>query len=281
MKTILRTLFALLLLTGAGCSSATDSGPALTKGEALAEAMAEAMGGRDAFASTRFLRFDWTVVRDGEEVRRMLHLWDCHSGRYRVEWQSREGERVQVLFNINDADANDANETNDAREGRAWKDGEEVTVAEDLDPLLERAYGRFINDSYWLLMPWKLRDPGVNLEHLGEKEVDGKTYEVLHVSFGEVGLTPGDQYWAFVDPETKMMERWAYFLQSFEGEASLEDARPFAWRKWETFGRMKLAREKVNLAPDSDSMIHFPVLAAYDELDEKIFEDPGVPMPGE
>jgi len=199
----------------------------------------------------------------------MPHLWNCHTGDYRVEWKSREGEAMQVLFNIN------------TREGRAWKDGEEVTVAEDLGPLLERAYGRFINDSYWLLMPWKLRDPGVNLEHLGEKEVDGKMYEVLHVSFGEVGLTPGDQYWAFVNPETKMMERWAYFLQSFEGEASLEGARPFAWRTWETFGRMKLAREKVSLMPESSSMIHFPVLAALEEVDAKVFEDPAMPMPGE
>ena len=276
MRTIPILVLIVSLLAVTGCAPAGETGPPLSKAETLAEAMAEAMGGRDAYANTHYLRFDWTVVRDGEEVRRMAHLWDCHTGRYRVEWRTREGAQVQVLFNINDA-----NDRESSREGRAWKNGAEVTAAGELNPLLKSAYGRFINDSYWLLMPWKLRDPGVNLEHLGEKEVDGKKYEVLHVSFGEVGLTPGDQYWAFVNPETKMMERWAYFLQSYDGEPSMEAARPFAWKTWETFGRIKLAREKVSLNPESDSMIHFPVLAAYDELDSTLFEDPAMAMPGE
>ena len=261
-------LCVFLAVWGAGCAPAAEP-PALSKGEALAEEMVEAMGGREAFEGLRFLRFDWTVVREGEEVARIPHLWDCHTGRYRVEWETREDEQVQALFNIN------------TKEGRVWKNGAEVTAKEERDELLEHAYGRFINDSYWLLMPWKLRDPGVKLEHLGEREADGKIYEVLHVSFEKVGLTPGDQYWAFVNPETKIMERWAYFLQSHEGEPSLEGARPYAWRNWEKVGAMMLAREKVSLDPEREGMVHFPVLAALDELDDKVFESPDVPLPGE
>ncbi|NCQ34498.1 hypothetical protein GW813_05340, partial [bacterium] len=38
-----------------------------------------------------------------------------------------------------------------------------VAADTDLDALSEQAYQRFINDSYWFVMPLKLEDPGVHL----------------------------------------------------------------------------------------------------------------------
>ena len=48
---------------------------------------------------------------------------------------------------------------------------------------LERAYGAWVNDTYWLLMPYKLRDPGVNLAYDGEETLDGQTYDKLLLTF--------------------------------------------------------------------------------------------------
>jgi hypothetical protein len=49
----------------------------------------------------RFLRFDWVVERDGKTVAHARHLWDRYDGRYRVEWESRDGEAIVALFNVN------------------------------------------------------------------------------------------------------------------------------------------------------------------------------------
>src|SRR3712207_6917394 len=41
------------------------------------------------------------------------------------------------------------------------------------------------NDSYWLLMPIKLLDGGVKLEHGGQQELNGVKHEVLKLSRSE------------------------------------------------------------------------------------------------
>ena len=48
------------------------------------------------------------------------------------------------------------------KEGSAWLKGKALEGEEQKKPL-ERAYGAWVNDTYWLLMPYKLRDPGVIL----------------------------------------------------------------------------------------------------------------------
>ena len=93
-----------------------------------------------------------------------------------------------------------------------WK-GKDVTVnlmnpASDEDS--KAAYARWVNDSYWLMAPLKLRDKGVNLTADGTKEMDGKKCEVLRLSFGKVGLTPNDQYNLYIDPKTKLVTSWDY-----------------------------------------------------------------------
>ena len=46
--------------------------------------------------------------------------------------------------------------------------------------MLDDAHGAWINDSYWLVMPYKLLDPGVRLRHLGERTTsEGETADVL------------------------------------------------------------------------------------------------------
>lgn len=233
---------------------------------AVADEMVEAMGGQTAWDHVRYLRFDFVVEREGAEVARVRHLWDRHLGRYRVEWKDREGRELQAFFNVN------------TRSGRVWVRGEPARD-EDEQTHLDRAYGRFINDTYWLLMPWKLKDPGVKLEYVGERRLAGQTYDLLHLSFDNVGLTPGDHYWVYVNRTTRRMDRWAYFLQSFEGAPSLEKATPWRWQEWEDFGGLRLSREKVQ--EEGGTRIHFPVLAVLERVDDRVFESPETALPGE
>ncbi len=171
-----------------------------------------------------------------------------------------------ALFNVN------------TRNGRARVNGQPARD-EDEQKYIDQAYARFINDSYWLLMPLKLKDPGVKLEYAGETQRGGQTYDLVHVSFGEVGLTPGDHYWAYINRRTHLMDRWAYFLQSYEGTPSLEQATPWNWAKWEPVDGLRLAREKTRVG--EDMRIHFPVLRILANVEPRVFDSFEAPMPGE
>jgi len=249
-----------------GLARAADMSPEAAK---VVHHLEDAMGGNKEWDAVRYLRFDWAVERDGAEAARARHLWDRKANRYRVEWKTREGQAILALFDLG------------TRAGRVWVDGTEAS-GDDAKKQLERAYGRYINDTYWLLMPWKMRDPGVHVAMAGEQSADGKTYDLLHLHFDQVGLTPGDQYWVFVDRKTGLMDRWAYFLEGDKekGEPSLDKATSWVWGDWQRVGGVMLSRDRRMMGGEGSRRIHFPVVMAPAELDERVFTDPAVPLPG-
>lgn len=238
------------------------------KAHEIATQLFESMGGRARWDQVASLRFDWVVERGGQEVARARHLWDRAQGRYRVEWRTREGQNVQAIFDLG------------TRAGRVWVDGARATGA-DSTAWLERAYGRFINDSYWLLMPWKVEDPGTHLAYAGEAVLDGDTYDLLHLRFDSgIGLTPGDQYWAYVNRATHRMDRWAYFLQGMEGEPALDGATVWAWTDWRRVGGVWLAADRLQVGGPDPRRIHFPVLDVPAKIDPRVFESIDWALPG-
>jgi hypothetical protein len=70
---------------------------------------------------------------------------------------------------------------------------------------IEDGWGAFVNDTYWLLAPCKVFDPGV------VRVVDEAGR--LGLSFQSVGLTPGDRYW-FTADASGQVTRWDYVLES-------------------------------------------------------------------
>lgn len=257
-----------LLLVSCLLARAQGDDPPDLKAVITVEGMMDAMGGPAAWEKARYLRFDWVVERDGKEVAHVKHLWDRYDGRTRVEWETRDHKKVVALFNIN------------TKTGHVHVDGH-AAEGEELQKYLEQAYGRYINDGYWLLMPWKLKDPGVKLEYVSQTEMEGKKYDLVHISFEHVGLTPGDHYWAFINRETHLMDRWAYFLESYvkdKGEPALDKATPWDWRDWRDVGGIKLAGEKVRLG--ENARIHFPVLKVLPEVEASVFESFEAQLPG-
>jgi hypothetical protein len=248
----MKTRAALLLLVAAAAVASETREPAAV---AVARRTLQAMGGEQAFAKLRTLKFDFVVERDGKEVARIHHVWDRWDGRYRVERLNREGQHVLTLFNVQKPGF-----------GRSWLDGKELT-GDALKKALETAYGRFINDTYWLLMPAKMQDPGVNLASEGEAEKDGKRYDVVRVTFGEgVGLTPKDTYWAYVSKESGLMERWEFVLTGQEAK----DREAYAWNDWQTVGGVRLAMAKS--AVGAAAVIRFDHVSGSDAKDDAAFE---------
>jgi hypothetical protein len=145
--------------------------------------------------SARYIAFTFDVERDGKTVASYPQRWDRYTGDYRVSGKDREGHDVLVIMNVN------------TKAGKAWKDGAEVADPKDL---LTFGYRRFINDTYWLLMPLKAMDPGVHRE-LAPARTDscGHAQDVVHLSFDPgVGLTPADNYWMVVNHDTGLVDEW-------------------------------------------------------------------------
>ena len=203
------------------------------------------MGGMENYKAAQQLSFTY-VSGTTEQIRaKREHLWDRSSGNYVLTvFDLDSNVTYTVFFNIN------------TRWGTTYKDGVAVSTVEN-KKYLEGAYNAFINDTYWLLVPAKLRDPGVFIQL--EKQMSaiaGKT--VIRLSFANVGLTPGDQYWLFVN-ESGQIERWTFVLQSDrKGDYTWEEVKDcgaglrFATRKKSTYGSNLVELHNVNFSREVD-----------------------------
>jgi hypothetical protein len=225
--------------------------------------MMDSIAPEDGWARTRYVAFDWVVDRGEGEPLRRSHAWDVWDGRYRVEAPVDDGTMV-ALFDVNDPTGTE----------EIWIDGEPVTDPARSDTLVDRAHSMFINDSYWLLMPFKWADPGVTASYLGEMETWGETWEVVELTFDGVGRTPGNKYRAFVDPETGMMGLWQHFRSADDPEPAFT----MAWTDWEDYGPILLSSRRPDR--EGDSRIYFEELAADTRVPEGVFQVPG-DAPGE
>ena len=63
--------------------------------------------------------------------------------------------------------------------GKVKMGGEELSHPDSLSKYLEKGKNMWINDSYWLVMPYKLKDSGVTLKYVGEEENEEVKTDVL------------------------------------------------------------------------------------------------------
>ncbi len=246
-----RTRLILLALSSISMLVAETRDP---KAVEVADAVHQAMGGMDKWNNSRYVRFDFKVGKPGEWRVDRHHLWDKWEGRYRFENTDKDGKRTTVLFNVN------------TKEGSVYLDGEKL-AGDDAAKAIDQAYGSFINDMYWLSMPWKWNDPGVNLAYEGEKEYDGKPYDVVQLTFESVGLTPGDTYHAYVSKDSHLMTHWEYKLQS-------DRTGSWDWEYLESNG-VKLAKTHTNA---EGMQINMGDVKVSDTVDETLFTDPSKPI---
>ena len=157
-----------------------------------------AMGGKLAWAAVERIEFSFFGERNGVSRPPILHNWNRKSQDYTLQWQ-RGDSTIVVDFNVG------------TQAGKV-RINEVVQPESSSGIWLKMAYGRYINDTYWLLMPTKLFDEGVNRSLAPDSS--NATHQALKLDFGNVGLTPGDQYWLFINKETGFIDRWSYRLQS-------------------------------------------------------------------
>ena len=114
----------------------------------LATALWKASGGEN-WDEVKQIDFTFVVEQEGKKIFAAQHSWNVAAGTDTVKWTDKQGKDHNVTVNL----------------AAAPPDGE----AKD-------AYARWVNDSYWLLAPLKIRDPGVKVEATGPKDLTGPAW---------------------------------------------------------------------------------------------------------
>lgn len=196
------------------------------KSAKIANQTLAAMGGRDNYDQLRFVSWNFFGKR--------FHIWDKHTGDIRIEF----GENLDdvLVMNIH------------TKQGQWWQQGQLVSDLAELRKKLNWGYRVWINDSYWLVMPFKLHDPGVNLTYAREdKSLTGQPVDVLTMTFNDVGVTPDNKYELFIDKQTQLISEFAFYK-------TVETEKPrfrMPWANYKAYGEVLLAdnRGKNSVAP--------------------------------
>jgi hypothetical protein len=205
---------------------------------AVADEVMKALGGRTAWDRTRVVT--WSFFG------RRTHVWDKHTGNLRFD----DGETL-VLMNLN------------SKQGRAWKQGEEVEDPAALQELLTGAESAWINDSYWVFMPYKLKDTGVTLKYLGEKQTQvGAQADVLELTFKDVGRTPENKYHVYVDKETRLVSQWDFYAKASDPEPRFQ----VPWEGWKKSGAILLSADRGEREHEN--------LTCLENVPDLVFESP-------
>ena len=242
-------LFALLAL--AACDS-PDAPRLQTAADSLAWRVTEGAGGLKAWNAVPGVAFEWAVVVDSAERVRTRHVWDKREGRVRSEWRTGDDSVAVAVYDLDGFDP-------EAPAGMVAINGRQLTGAPAAERLAE-AQGRFVNDSYWMLAPFKVLDPGVRR---AIERRDG--FDRLALSFDDVGLTPGDRYWIEVDDVTGSMTGWTYLLEGSDAEAGWDWIDPLRLDTPE--GPLSFARMKVNRGDGAAILTDPTILETVDETE--------------
>ena len=181
----------------------------------LADRVMSVMGGREAWNKTRYIRWNFFG-------RRSL-LWDKEAAKVRIEIQQKD---QVILLDLNQST------------GKVFQQGIQLTNPDSVSFYLAKGERIWINDSYWLVMPFKLKDTGVTLTYVKEDTTQfGELSDVLKLTFEDVGVSPDNAYWVWVSKDQDLIKQWAYFTH-------FTDSLPkfiSPWDGYEQYGEILLA----------------------------------------
>ena len=206
----------------------------------LADSIMNAMGGRKNWDKTRYISWNFFGARD--------LIWDKKDNKVRIESLK---DSITYLVDL------------DKLQGRVSVKGEEITEPDSLSKMLSKGKSIWINDSYWLLMPFKLKDTGLTLKYIGEDTLlTGAKCNVLELTFKEIGDTPQNKYRIFVDDNDNLVKQWSYYSNASQDSANF--TRP--WDNYQKYGDILISADRSDGAGPKNVKVD-------DNLPEKTFTE--------
>jgi len=190
-------------------------GTADTKSIALAEKVMAANGGQAAWDATRYIQWNFFGSRK--------HIWDKKTNNLIIE-----GIKDEYLIKMNlDNDA-----------GSVRYNGIQHTEADSLSKYIKKGKQMWNNDAYWLLMPYKLRDPGVHLKYLGLDSIEDRT-DIHKIEM------------------TYTIVQWEFFPKASDKKSRFVTP----WTEYKKYGNIMLAGSRGENYEISDIQVDLPELA--------------------
>ncbi|MFT5640917.1 MAG: hypothetical protein ACI9A7_001015 [Cyclobacteriaceae bacterium] len=151
----------------------------------------------------------WTFDKGGHHYR-----WDKELDQVEVQWSD-----FIVSFSTK------------TLQGSATQGTEELTESA-LDVAINQAWEFFANDSFWLVAPYKVFDPGTTRQMVPMENGNG-----LLITYTSGGVTPGDSYLWMLD-ENYFPKGWKMWTQKVPIKGV-----EFEWSGWKQYGGFWLAEK--------------------------------------
>lgn len=204
----------------------------------IADQVMAAMGGRANWDKTHYLK--WCFFG-----RRTL-IWDKWKNRVRIDFNDRP---LKILVDLG------------AMTGSVKQNGIVLTNPDSISYYVERGRNVWINDSYWLIMPFKLKDSGVTLKYLGQKNNElGAVSDVLELTFQNTGITPDNKYHVYVNPTSHLVTQWDYYEKAANEKPDFSSI----WGGYAPYGNIVLSNNRGKSGILTN-------IAVYDYLQDSIF----------
>jgi len=219
MKYLIVIVLAIFTLSCNSTSKIGTNPPANGFDQSNSDAKAIAMADEViAWDETRYFAWNFFGARN--------LLWDKKTGDVRIEIPKDD---MTILVNVM------------KNTGRVQKGNEEYTHRDSLDKFLERGKNIWINDSYWLVMPFKLKDSGVTLKYVKEGKTQAdEAADILSLTFKGVGKTPDNKYWVYVDKANKLITQWDFYTKASDAEARFSTP----WGEYKKHGNLLLSGDR-------------------------------------
>ncbi len=187
----------------------------------LADSVVVAHGGRKAWDETTYLKWNFFGSR--------RHVWNKKTGDVVIEGIL---DTFLVHMNINDMT------------GSVNFKGQELSNPDSLSKYLEMGKEMWINDSYWVFLPFKLKDSGVTLKYLESIPANdslGKM-EKISLTFNDVGVTPDNKYVLSIESDSYKIHQWAFYKNANDSLPGFTTT----WSDYRNYGNIVLANKREN-----------------------------------
>lgn len=213
----------------------------------IADRVLAALGG-STWEKVHFIKFTYLLMQGETRRQERTHYWDRVKDRYRMEGPSRTHKPVVAVVDHKTGN------------GKASLDGQ-LLFDDKAQKFIDIASKSFLDDSLWLLLPFRLKDPGARLRYDGEKLAGPVTYDMITLRLPD---TPNAKYRFYINRATNLIDSLAVVPKG----ANVSPVA-FQWVDWEDVDGLKFSLRKTQSGGDVEIVLEG--VQVFDSLPEAVF----------